>query len=227
MNQLCVVPLKRELTPFLKSLEGSFYIEQIEKTPLPIYKIKDASFYFSTCGLGKPQAALQTQFLIDKIGNVNHVFCLGTSGSISPEVKPYDVIVATTTVEHDHKEGFKKNSSLPEFKTNESFLDWAKSLEIKQLKFLKVASGDEDIISDKRSLEIHNQTNASVVAWEGAGVARTCRFNKIAFNEIRGASDLADGMAPSDFANNLVKVMQTLGQLFVDYIKSNNVTPKL
>jgi nucleoside phosphorylase len=55
-----------------------------------------------------------------------------------------------------------------------------------------IASGDEDIVTIERAAELHTQTGAVAVAWEGAGVARACLFSQIPYLEIRGITDTAD-----------------------------------
>ena len=185
---------------------------------MDVYKAKNNHWYFSTCGLGKPQSALQTQFLIDHIGGIDSVFCVGAAGSLSPDIRPGDIVFATETVEHDHKEGFKKNSPLPRFTGSPKWIELAQSLSLNQCTFAPVASGDEDIVSEERSEQIRNQTQAVAVAWEGAGVARACRFNKTSFNEVRGISDFANVHAPQDFKKNLAITMSSLADVFIQFI---------
>ena len=51
------------------------------------------------------------------------------------------------------------------------------------------------------------------MAWEGAGGARACRFNQIAFLELRAITDTADHDAPGDFAANLQIAMANAAAL--------------
>ena len=79
--------------------------------------------------------------------------------------------------------------------------------------FGPVASGDEDVVETERKRVLHKSTGALAVAWEGAGGARACAFNRIPFVEIRGVTDTADHNAASDFEENLEVAMRNLAIL--------------
>ena len=64
-----------------------------------------------------------------------------------------------------------------------------------------------------RKRVLHASTGALAVAWEGAGGARACAFNRIPFVEIRGVTDTADHNAASDFEENLEVAMRNLATL--------------
>jgi adenosylhomocysteine nucleosidase len=81
-----------------------------------------------------------------------------------------------------------------------------------------IASGDEDIVALERAQALHAQTQALAVAWEGAGVARACRFSGISSLEIRAITDTADHEAPAAFETNLRLAMENLGQFLVQAI---------
>jgi adenosylhomocysteine nucleosidase len=55
------------------------------------------------------------------------------------------------------------------------------------------------------------------VAWEGAGGARACKFNKKYYLELRGVTDTANHQAAADFEVNLEKAMHNLAQVIVQW----------
>jgi len=167
-------------------------------------------------GHGKVQFAVQTQFLIQQIGESSHVFCLGTSGAVSDKVQALDLVVATRTVEHDFNLKFFK-SDKPSFRSDQKTLETLKALKPKDFKvyFGVIASGDEDVLDPARSKAIHDETGALVTAWEGAGGARVCKFLSVPYVEIRAVSDSADGAAPEDFKKFLSKSMANLASLVI------------
>ncbi|MCC2645798.1 MAG: 5-methylthioadenosine/adenosylhomocysteine nucleosidase, partial [Burkholderiales bacterium] len=55
---------------------------------------------FILCGIGKVNAALHTQFIIDKF-TPNYVINVGVAGSLKPELSFGDVVVANDLVQHD------------------------------------------------------------------------------------------------------------------------------
>lgn len=214
MNQsvnLVVFPLQAELHEFLKYLSK---FSKLEETKFPNFKTHfapDLNTHFARCGHGKVQAAIQTQQILYQLGGIEHVFCLGAAGGIGKNLKIGDVVVSEKTIEHDFIEKFKPQA-LPTFATDsatrEKLTLYAPTTFA--IHFGAIASGDEDITDEKRANEIALNTSALAVAWEGAGVARTARLNKISFTEIRAISDLANGSASTDFAQNLGPAMQNL-----------------
>ena len=83
-----------------------------------------------------------------------------------------------------------------------------------------MASGDEDIVDRSRAEEIHRQTGAVAIAWEGAGGARASRFSGVPYVEVRVISDAADHKAPKDFDANLENVMMHIGWMIVRWLKN-------
>ena len=73
-----------------------------------------------------------------------------------------------------------------------------------------IASGDEDILTAERRLEVQKYTTARAVAWEGAGAARACAFLKIPFCEIRAITDDSSTDLKQDFTKNLNLAMLNL-----------------
>ena len=97
--------------------------------------------------------------------------------------------------------------------------DWLKRIK-EQLTspslFGVIASGDEDIMSSSRASELHQDTGADVVAWEGAGGARACQLAGVNYIEIRGVTDQAGESAPEEFKKNLPKAMKNLARTLLD-----------
>ena len=52
-------------------------------------------------GHGKTQFGVQTQYLLDQ-ENFDLVLCTGAAGALAPQVQIGDLIVATSTLEHDY-----------------------------------------------------------------------------------------------------------------------------
>jgi adenosylhomocysteine nucleosidase len=124
--------------------------------------------------------------------------------------------VATETIEHDIRNKFGK-PRMPSYTGDEKTIQTMRQLGTDngsfQLHFGAIASGDEDVVDVKRQEELKLRTGAIAVAWEGAGGARACQFNEVPFVEIRGISDGANSNAPSDFLENLPRVMDNLAVL--------------
>jgi adenosylhomocysteine nucleosidase len=155
--------------------------------------------------------------LIQAISPLNLVICCGASGSLNPDVGVGDVVAATTTVEHDYTLRFVQRPD-PRFPGDEKTISDLRNAFSTQpapfrLHFNLIASGDEDVVTTERAMELGQQTNGVCVAWEGAGVARACRFNNVPFLELRAVTDLADKSAASDFDLNLAQAMRNAAWL--------------
>jgi adenosylhomocysteine nucleosidase len=184
---------------------------------LQLYEIAELKLLLAQGGHGKTQFGIQTQHLLDLLQDISLVICAGAAGGIAHHIDIGDIVVATSTIEHDYNLKFAKRP-LPDFAGSPLHIEKIKSLlplstNDFKIHFGKVASGDEDIIERARAEELHNLTNALAVAWEGAGGARATRFMGIPYLEIRGLTDVADNDAPIVFDENLKIIMPRIATL--------------
>jgi adenosylhomocysteine nucleosidase len=99
--------------------------------------------------------------------------CAGGAGRLAGELELGDVVVGTSTIEHDYKLRFVRRP-LPDYRADAQLLDEFR-LAARQISrgfkvlFGAIASGDEDIIDRARALELREATGTLCVAWEGAG----------------------------------------------------------
>ena len=150
------------------------------------------------------------------------VICAGAAGAIAPEMKVGDLIVATTTVEHDFNNKFSVKPK-PQFHGDAKSIEQINSLKIPdadfKIHFGIMAGGDEDVIEIERGKELRKLYNAIAVAWEGVGGARACGFSNVPYLELRGATDTANHEAPVVFYINLKIVMENIAHLLVRWLK--------
>ncbi len=188
---------------------------------LSVVQLPDLGATLAPGGLGKAQFALQTQHLLDMRSDWDLIVCTGAAGALADEVPVGDVVVATTTVEHDYNNKFNERA-LPKFDgagaTIADLKSVSQSLDSFRVHFGPIASGDEDVVETERGKELHESTGALAVAWEGAGGARACAFSSIPFVEIRGVTDTANHTAAADFAENLELAMSNLATLITSWI---------
>jgi len=219
MTTLILSPLKLELDGLLHRLR------QLDHTPvekhvgsLKVFEFPALRLQLSLAGHGKTQFALQTQFFIDRL-QPQAVVCAGCAGALDSRLAIGDVVVAEQTIEHDFRERFRPRPE-PEFAGDAKWIARARGLNPSQFKihFGKIASGDEDIIDSARAEELVAQTQALAVAWEGAGGARACLFNRVPFLEIRGVTDNADHSAVVDFKKNLQVAMANIADVILQLL---------
>jgi adenosylhomocysteine nucleosidase len=164
-------------------------------------------------GHGKAQFALQTQHLIEHSHALEMVLCAGAAGGLAEGVSVGDIVVATSTIEHDFHRKFSGRPA-PRFDGCPEAIARLRHVQMSACGFCVhygiVASGDEDIITSDRAKALHEVTGAVAVAWEGAGGARASLFNALPFLELRGVTDTANHAAAADFHTNVRGVMTNL-----------------
>ncbi len=220
MYTLLLTPLIDEFTPLLEAFHAMGYHSISRNTGnLLIYEIKNLKLLLAQGGHGKTQFGVQTQHLLDIVPNISLVICAGAAGGIAHSVNIGDIVIATSTIEHDYNLKFAKRP-FPDFIGSSIHIQKIQSLTSTyangyKIHFGKVASGDEDVIERARAQELHTLTNALAVAWEGAGGARATRFMGIPYLEIRGLTDVADNKAPIIFDENLKVIMPRIASVVV------------
>lgn len=219
---LIAVPQANELQPLLTAFE------RLGHPPQPIYLGSMQCFSIPSLGMiaaigghGKTQFALQSQYLINRADEFTALLCVGAAGSLTQDCRFGDVVVATSTVEHDYKIRFVQ-ADVPCHRADPKLLDeFRKVAETGGFPFGThfgpVASGDEDIVDQARARELKDVTGALCVAWEGSGGARAAAFNGLGFLEIRCITDSADPDAPASFRANCAEVIPNVADLLVHW----------
>ncbi len=172
-------------------------------------------------GHGKTQFGIQTQHLLDH-AKFDLVICAGAAGALAPEVQVGDLIVATSTVEHDYNLKFVKRPN-PQFAGDIKSIEQIRTLDMSnadfKIHFGIMAGGDEDVIEVQRGAELRDLHNALGVAWEGVGGARAATFSGVPYLEVRGATDTANHEAPAVFDVNLKIVMSNVALLLYKWLR--------
>src|SRR5215470_1159107 len=217
---LVSVPQANELEPLLGSFVAAGHRPRILTVGrLECHLFEELRVLFAVGGHGKTQLAVRTQHLIERNGAFQVVICAGAAGSLGGDLALGDVVVGTSTIEHDYKLRFVSRP-LPSYQADPCLLAEFRLAagQIGQkfhVLFGAIASGDEDVIDQARALELRAATGALCVAWEGAGAARAARFSGRQFLEVRGITDGADHAAAADFQANLTRSMPNLGEVLL------------
>ena len=159
-------------------------------------------------GIGKVNAALNTQYIIDTY-KPNIIINTGVSGGISDELDIGDVVIGTYLVQHDFDvtvlgyakgymcTGVEKDKPTKYYCDKELVEKFQSCLEqnmSKQKIHLGIiASGDKFISGKEIKKEINEYFGAIAVEMEGCAIAQVATKNKIPFVVTRAISDLADG----------------------------------
>lgn len=189
---------------------------QVEKTQI----IAGMEFFVGTlhekmavvvrCGIGKVNAAVCTQILIDKF-DVECVINTGVAGGLYPDINIGDIVISSDTVQHDmdttefgYARGVIPRMENSFFGADSKLVTIAKEA-ASQLKgdhkvyIGRVASGDQFVASMQVKENIYNTFTAYCAEMEGAAIAHACYLNKIPFVIIRAISDKADQSAEVNY----------------------------
>jgi adenosylhomocysteine nucleosidase len=205
VSTLLLAPLPVEHSQLAQALQQKWRHELVRVVTREIIFFPEQNIYLGLGGHGKVEMALATQFWLRELPGIKKMACIGCAGSLSPSVQVGEIVACTQTIEHDYRQIFIKKP-LPAFASSQSWHDLLQRFP-KPLLQGPIASGDEDVLSPARRQEIHSQTQALAVAWEGAGAARACRLAKVDFCEIRGITDSFNTNISQDFTKNLNQVM--------------------
>jgi adenosylhomocysteine nucleosidase len=221
-NILVVTPLQEEHDDLYTSLcSHKLRSEQGKIGRLDVHCFPEINVTLARGGHGKTQFGIQTQHLLDH-AQFDLVICAGAAGALAPEVKVGDVIIATSTLEHDYNNKFS-NRPKPRFAGDIKSIEQLKALNLSNAEFKVhfgiMAGGDEDVIDIQRGKDLRELWDALAVAWEGVGGARASAFSNVPYLEIRGATDTADHEAPVVFYVNLKIVMKNIAFLLYKWLR--------
>jgi adenosylhomocysteine nucleosidase len=228
LHTLIVTPLQEEYSNLgdgLSTFGLTSYAERIGK--LDVRCFPEIDIILARGGHGKTQFGIQTQHLLDQ-AKFDLVICAGAAGALAPTVQVGDLIVATSTLEHDYNLKFSVRPK-PSFAGDAKSIEQIKALDLTDASFNVhfgiMAGGDEDVIEIARGAELYKAHNALAVAWEGVGGARAAAFSEVPYLELRGATDTANHEAPVVFDVNLKVVMKNIAHLLLRWLKATPGKP--
>ena len=190
--------MEEELETLLSTLEGktcsrhsgsAFYQGTLEGLPVVLVQ----------CGIGKVNAAICTQILIDLYG-VTHILNTGIAGSLNPQLDIGDLVISRDAMYHDvdcaafdYPLGQVPGMDTAAFPADEALMDtaWqaAEAENPGHTRIARIASGDQFI----------SITGGACTEMEGAAIAQTAYRAGIPFVILRAISDKADDSAEMDY----------------------------
>ena len=192
---------------YIKSKMEILNTRDIIGTTVYAGKMNSRDVVLARCGIGKVNAAVCTQMLID-LYKVDCVINTGIAGSMNADVHLGDVVISTKLVQHDFNTtafGDDEPGGIPRlgvkfFEADNNLCGIAYEnangvLAAEGAKAHKgtIATGDQ-FISDATLKEKIGKTFAPLcVEMEGAAIAHACYLNNIPFVVIRAISDNSDG----------------------------------
>ena len=161
------------------------------------------------CGIGKINAAMCTQILIDSFA-VDAIVNTGIAGSLCADLDIGDLVISRDAIHHDFDLRFwgRPIGQVPgmdviAFPADEKLMNAAfaaaEAENAGHTRVGRVASGDQFICSKAQKEKIIADTEAICAEMEGASIAHTAYRNGVPFVIIRAISDKADDSAEMDY----------------------------
>lgn len=188
------------------------------------------------CGVGKVNAALATQMLIDTCG-VTHVVNSGVAGGLDTRLKVGDYVVASYTTYHDFScEPLVAKNYIPEMglatfscdrALRQVFEQAARSVDPTMGLFEgPISSGDQFITSVEARERIVSETDALACEMEGAAVGHVAVSNGVPYVTVRCISDQVGitsyqhdyAQFEAKAAARSVEILKTLAHLDLEHV---------
>lgn len=197
-----VAELKRtmQVNRTVKKAQMEFFEGTLEGAPAVVVR----------SGIGKVNAAICTQILVDDFG-VEGVINTGIAGSLKAEINIGDLVLSTDVLHHDmdatgfgYPLGQIPQMDIFSFKADEKMRKLAKEIcervnpDIKVFEG-RIVSGDQFISDKSVKNRIVENFGGYCTEMEGAAIAQTAYLNHIPFLIIRAISDKADDSAVMDY----------------------------
>ncbi len=175
-------------------------------------KINNMNVVIVKCGIGKVNAGICAQILIDLFG-VTHIINTGVAGSLNNNIKIGDIVIAREAVQHDYDVtsiGFKPGeipyTGLYAFETDKYLREKAlkaanKIINPDNHKIFegRICTGDQFISNKEAKNKITSVFGGECCEMESGAIAQTCYLNHVPFIIIRSISDTADETEIADF----------------------------
>lgn len=182
-------------------------------------------------GIGKVNAAICTQILVDEFG-VDAIVNTGIAGSLKNEINIGDIVLSTDALQHDmdatgfgYDYGVIPRMETSVFEADKKLVDLAKECCERVNPDIsvftgRVVSGDQ-FISDKAKKDwISGQFQGYCTEMEGAAIAQTAYLNQVPFLIVRAISDKADNSAEMDYAEFEKKAIEHSVNLMTEMVKN-------
>lgn len=214
-------------------------MEDVEKT-----EIGGSDFYAGTlfgkkavlvkCGIGKVNAAMCTQIVIDRFG-AEKIVNTGIAGGLAHGLKVGDIVIGASALQHDFDlspVGYPKACMREEdrpgytaYPGDPALRALFKAAAVSVLGEEKVregviASGDQFVASQGLKEELRAQFNAAAAEMEGAAIAQVAEKNGRAAVIVRAISDLADEGAYESVSNFEQTVADVSAKIILEMMRN-------
>lgn len=209
-------------------LENMTDIQSVDRKGAQFHKgtLHGKEVVVAGCGIGKINAAVCTQTLIDQY----HAGCIintGIAGGMDPRLRILDVVVSDTVTSHDaHNDIIIKYPPYRvEFQADPQLVSWAVQAAEKVCgdthKCYKgrVVSGDQFIADSAVKAEVNRRLSPMCIEMEGSAIGQTAFLNDIPFVVLRTISDNADDSGESDYGQFEVEAAKHSAAIVMEILR--------
>lgn len=237
MKKIGIIGAMDEEVLRLKDMMQNISIKTVASMDFFDGTLDDSSLVVVRSGIGKVNAALCTQILVDRYG-VDLVINTGVAGSLRNEIDIADIVISTDTLQHDvdatgfgYELGVIPRMDQSVFEADKKLVSLAKAVCSELLPTIgvhtgRIVSGDQFISDYDKKEWLVKVFDGYCTEMEGAAIAQAAYLNGIPFLIIRAISDKADNsaeMAYSEFEamaiDNTIKLLKGLVKQIKDTIK--------
>ncbi|KXB48626.1 MTA/SAH nucleosidase [Tissierellia bacterium KA00581] len=221
--------LNAELMEIVENLET----EKVIYKNLIFYKAKiyNKDVVLGICGVGKVNAAMYTQAMIDYF-NPKVIINIGVAGSTCKDVKIGNLVIGTQYFYHDFdctQAGSYTLGEMPglkdvKFISDENLVNIAYEKAKKVLKEDEIfkgiiATGDVFVAKKETKDFIKEKFNSFCCEMESCAIVHVCHLNNVKYLALRSISDNANEDADCDFETFLIKASKVVKSIILDIIK--------
>lgn len=215
-----VVALNSEAEGFISLLENKFESKKAGKR-LVSGEISGKKVTIIVSGIGKVNAALSTQFLIDEY-SPECILNFGTAGGLKKDVSVAEIYAVSECAQYDFDLSELDNVKRGYIQDYDTVFFRVKSADIPFLNKGILCSGDRfsDSITDYNNII---EMGANVKDMEGGAIAEVCAANDIPLYVVKGITDVyGNNPTAEQFKSNLKAVCSKFPETIkkvIEYIK--------
>ena len=193
-----IVAMDKELEPILEYCKNTKTILEFAKYTFIEAMVQEQKVTLVYCGVGKTNATMAAQIMIDKLG-VDALISTGVAGGLDDNLKSFDVVIAEKTCFHDIPTYFLENytPNCSTYVADDKFLEIAKKSNPNAYCGL-IVSGDSYISTQEQRNKIISEYSPLACDMESASIGLCAYRNGVPFISIRSISDNADEATTAD-----------------------------
>jgi adenosylhomocysteine nucleosidase len=197
-------------------------IDRYAQNDYIVGKLRDQNVVLLKSGVGKVNATIGTQVMIDRF-DVKLIIFTGLAGGLVPNISRGDIVVSNNVVQHDFDlTAFgRRHGELPDvgrlIEVDPRLVKFAcfayddvfgERDDKPQLIVGTICSGDV-FITDRRKIDwLQREFGAVAIEMEGAAVGYTCFANDVKFVILRTISDTGGDSGVDDFSRYLARASE-------------------